>query len=749
MAGLVYDGLNYPSLQLARASGIFEQVAAEELPMSLLTATSARTLAAPRTIGFATHDLFGLLGVHVTEGRGFSPQDDRRGAPVVGILTDSYWRRAFDGRSDAIGGTVTVAGKPVTIVGVAQPGFNGLDLSLPIDIYLPLHAVGTVGSLFNNYFAETTHGSSPYSGTKIIGLLRTRSNAGDSAARLSAAVTPAGQPAVPLVLTRIDEDAIPMVARGGMQQFGRLLGTTVALLLVIGCGTVGMLLLIRTEARREELAMCVALGASRVRLARGIVFEGAILALAGAICAVPVAWWLFRGIETYQLPGGVDIAHLGLGIGAASLLATAAAAVLASLTISVIAATFGLTARTSDTPRAWTGATPRIGRRRTRAALVTAQVAVALVLVVGAGLFTRSLAAALSLNTGLDMGRLVTGSVNLAPYGYNAVRAAAFFDDLRDRLRANAAVVSVAYGLDQGGMLGSMTIDGVPRTFPTQIAFSYADERYFRTLGIHIVAGRDFTPADGPGAPRVTIVSESFGRALAGGGSPLGMHVMVPFHRMGKPAGVMEVVGVAKDIITRVSELNPLTMYFPMAQTDAGLSRSISVRAAGDPTAASREVLRAIMAIDPAVSPSALLTVEDRIGRQMAAQRFGAVVMGTLGTIALLLTILGTYVLAESMAAMRLREMGIRAALGATGRQLGSIVIAESGRLVGYGLAVGLALAWAGASTIRAFLFQVQPLDPLTLVAVAGSILILALTVSLRPALRAARVDLGSVLKEM
>jgi len=194
--------------------------------------------------------------------------------------------------------------------------------------------------------------------------------------------------------------------------------------------------------------------------------------------------------------------------------------------------------------------------------------------------------------------------------------------------------------------------------------------------------------------------------------------------------------------------LEPLNLYLPAGQTDPVIGGTLVIRAAGDADAARRETLSAIKAADPSVAPSPLLTLEERIGSQMAAQRFGTVVLGTLGAIAVLLTVLGTYVLGESMAVMRMREMGIRAALGATRRQLGSIVIAETGRLVGFGLAVGLVLAWLGANTVRAFLFQITPLDPVTLVAVASLILTLALIVSVRPALRAARVDLGSVLKE-
>jgi putative ABC transport system permease protein len=749
-AGTVRDGFIYPLFPVFRDSGIFERVAAEwSSPESLLTSTDGLPVRTP--IGFATFDFFDLLGLRIPVGRGFTSDDDRRGATPVAILTDRYWRRTFDARTDVIGRTITIQGKAVTIVGVAQPGFRGLDLSQTVDVYLPLHTIGDMGSALTNYFAEAGHSSAPTSGTRIVARLRNDTSLAQTMSRLAALDPPAWQGArvkPVLALTPINLSAIPFNARAGMAQFARLLGATVALLLLIGCGTVGMLLLIRTEARREELAVCVALGASRARLARGIAIEGALLSGAGAVCAVPVAWWLFKGVGAFQLPGGIDIGGLNLGLDTRALAASAAGALLASVAISLIAGTFGLTASAAESLRSCGGATARMTRRHTRAALVTTQVAVAMVLVAGAGLFARSLAAALSLNTGLDMGRMVTGSIYLGPYGYNVPRATAFFDDLRARLSANAAVKSVAYSASQGGMGGKLAVDSVPRQFPSAVWFTAVDEDYFRTMGIHVTAGRDFTGGDRPGAPLVTIVSESFGRRLADGGNPIGRRVTMPMHRVGSPPDVMEVVGVVEDIVTRVSVLEPLDMYFPVRQTDPSLNRTIAVRAAGDGDAARREIMSAIKAADPAVAPSPLLTLEERIGQQMAAQRFGALVLGTLGAIAVLLTILGTYVLGESMAVMRMREMGIRAALGATRRQLGAIVVVETGRLVGLGLIVGLGIAWLGASTIRSFLFQIQPFDPLTLAGVAGSILTLALLVSLRPALRAARVDLGRVLKE-
>ena len=700
------------------------------------------------TVGFATFDYFDLLGVRVALGRGFREEDDRRGAAPVAILTDGYWRTAFDGRADAIGRQLTVAGKSVTIVGVAQPPFRGLDVSRSTDLYLPFHVIGDIGPAVTNYFADPGHRSSPTSGVRMVGRLAEHITAAQAAARLASLDASTNASTSIYVLTPVQAAAVPYAARAGMAQFARLLGITVLLLLAIGCGTVGMLLLIRTEGRREELALCVALGASARRLATGIAIEGALLSAAGAAASIPIAWWLLEGIVAFKLPGGIEIGRLQLGLDARAVEAAIAAALAATVIISLIAATFGLAADTADSLRSRGGATPRMTRRRTRAALVAAQVAVAMVLAAGAGLFARSLAAALSLNAGLRMDRVITGMVDLTPYGYNEARATSFFDTLSIRLRANPAIESISATVWQGGMGGKLFVDGAARQFPTDVWFSSVDEHYFRTLGLHLVAGRELTERDTPGAPLVAVVSESFARQLAGGGSAIGRRIRMPWHPAGRPADVIEVVGVVEDVVTRISVLQPLDMYLPLAQTAPVLYRTLAVRASGDADAAIREVLGAVRSEDAAVAPYQLLTLEDRIGQQMASQRFGAAVLGALGAIAILLTALGAYVLGESMASMRMREMGIRAALGATRRQLATIVLAETARLIALGLVVGLGLAWMGANTIRSFLFQVQPLDPATLASVAGVILALAVIVSIRPALRAARVDVASMLRD-
>jgi len=270
------------------------------------------------------------------------------------------------------------------------------------------------------------------------------------------------------------------------------------------------------------------------------------------------------------------------------------------------------------------------------------------------------------------------------------------------------------------------------------------DDFYFETMGIPVVAGRSFSADDGATATPVAIVSESFARQLAGGESAVGRRIAI---NPGQPNDVREVVGVVKDVVTNVTVLEPLVIYAPLAQGEDSTFRSITARAAADADVTRIEITAAIRALDPSIMPAPFLTLDERILQQMAPQYFGALVLGSLGFIAIVLTLLGTYVVAESMAVARTREMGIRAALGARGGELARIVLGESARLVAIGLAMGLGLVWADANTMRALLFGVEPLDVATLAAAAALILILAMVMSLRPAMRAASVDLGTVLR--
>jgi putative ABC transport system permease protein len=744
---IVSTGFLYPKYQQIRDSGVFAQTAAYWGSHLLLV--SVGDLPTRTDVGFVTHDFYDVLGVRAVLGREFVEADDRRGAAPVAVLTDRYWRRTFNADPSVVGRTITVAGKPVPIVGVLERGYRGMTLTEKPDLYLAFHTLPEMGGPTTNYFAEAGHPSSPTAGTGIIGRLAAGTSVVEATERIAALDPPtrSGSAATPLLMTA-NVAAIPAAVRPGMDRFARLLAATVGLLLFIGCTTVGMLLLIRTEARRAEFAMCMALGASRGRLARGIALEGALLAATGSVLALPVAWWLFNLIQAFQLPGNIPIELLELSLDIRVIAACVTAASVSVLLISVVAGAFGFRADVADALRARSGAAPT-QRRVTRGALVATQVAVAVTLVAGAGLFARSLISALSLNAATDMSRLVITTVPLSQYGYTPQRASEFFDALDARLSANPAVASVAFSMSNGGMSsgGRITIDGVPRQFPSTVWNTVVDDRYFTTMGLRLVEGRAFTAQDRAGAPLVAIVSESYARMIGEGKSVLGTRITATSGRAGEPRDVMEIVGVVADVVTRVTVLEPLAIYQPLAQVPPRSLRDLVVRASGNAAAARDAIMSTVRELDRQVMPTPPRTLEERIAEQMAPQQLGATVLGALGAVAVLLTLLGTYVLAESMASARMKEMGIRAALGATRRQLGSIVLADTAKLAGIGILAGLGLAWLGTSTIRSFLFQVQPFDPTTIGGVSALILVLALAVSLRAALRVARVDLASVLR--
>ena len=738
----------YPVFESIRDSGAFDGIAAGGLSLSPVLVIEQGVVPQGRRIYFANRDFFATLGIEAARGRTFVEDEDRRGAPVVAVLSDHYWRSVFNADPNVLGRSVSVGGTLATIVGVLPRGFRGLHLSEAPDLYLPLHVVGDIDQGLPVGLDPFAPG---FSWIRIVGRLRPGETAAAATERINALNLTNGE-VRPFSLTNVSIAAVPGFARAGTAQFTTLLSITVALLLLAGCLTVGMLLLVRTEDRRDELAVRLALGATRSGLAVSIAVEAAILCTLGAVLAVPVALWLSYGVRAFQLPGRIDIERLELALGAEAWLAVTGIALATTVVIALLASLVGVVATVRSPVQARALSIPRVTRRAPRTAIVAGQVAITLVLVTGAGLFTRSLIEALTLNPGVETDRIATGYLSLGRYGYTPQRGAAFVEELVERLRQNGAIesVSIMQSLSSAVAGVPLNVDGVPVELPSGLRYLAVDETYFSTIGLPIVRGRGFAQSDAADGS-VAIVSESLARLIANGADPLGHLVgdASSFRRIarGEAAINLEVVGVVPDLIISVNATEPLVVYQPVVQRPA-LGAEFALRAAGDARAAIRETMATVRAQDPRVSVEALMTVDEQLARQMNPQRFGIYVLSGLGGIALLLTVLGTYVIAESMVVRRRRELGIRAALGAGSAQLRRLVVRDTARLVGIGLIAGLGLAVAGARLIRSLLYQVEPLDPIVLVAAAALIFGLALLVSLRPALAAARVDLTRSLRE-
>jgi hypothetical protein len=371
------------------------------------------------------------------------------------------------------------------------------------------------------------------------------------------------------------------------------------------------------------------------------------------------------------------------------------------------------------------------------------------VLVAGALVFVGSLRAALALNPRVDMRTVLRTELNLRRHGYDPDRAAWLFDAWRARLAAHPAIGAIGFSVDAGGMTprGRLAVDGMPRSFPTTVDAVAIDPHYFDAMRLRVTTGRDFARTDGRGAQRVTVVSASMARHLGGERGAVGRRIEMPWG--GAPHPVATVIGVVPDVVTEVTVLQPLVLYVPMAQAEAATYRTVAIRPAGSVDPVAPAVRAALRDIDATVLPPVVTTLQEGIARQMSPQQLGSAVLGALGVMALILTVLSVYVLADAMATFRMRELGIRSALGATGRSLIRLLLTETLRPVALGIALGIGVSVAGARLVRVFAFHVEPLDPLRFAGIAGVLLALALLASLRPAIGASRLDVARTLRNL
>lgn len=742
--GELNSHLLFSRVEPLRTSAVFDAVAAiGRNPM--LIGDPARPVV--QDVAFVTANFFDTLGVRIIHGRGFSSEDDKPGAPVLAVLTHRYWENDLQSDPNILGKTIRTGNQTATIVGVAPPGFRGLNVVDAPALFLPAQTIYDVLDRNMDYLHAGIPGASPVSLFSVVGRLpegRSREQA-----RAALAALPAERRG-PFEVQTLAEAALPDATRPNMLRFTRLLGVTVGLLVLIGSLTVGLLVLIRSEGRREELAMCLALGATKWRLVRGVLAESVLLSIAGLMLAVPLTFILLGSARTFELPGRISIDLLSLTVDARVFLVGAALAFLSTTLIGLVAGFVGVGGSVADVLRGRSGATPRLSRRRTRQGLIVAQVAVTMVLLIGTGLFVRSVTTALGLNAAYAPSEVTTASISLRDLGYTPDNVGQVFDQLAERLSANPAVTSVAYRVSAGGMTvrGQVKFNGELRGIPSFLPYIHVDDGYFSTMGLQVQRGRDFSSADTSSSELVGIVSESLGRYMARGGDPIGMTITESSNRPGQPPAVVRIIGVVPDLVSNVNVLEPLALYYTMRQRPPSLTRTLHVRSQADSAAIAGEIRRVVEQVDSRVTIPPPTTIAETLARQMAAQRFGAAVLGALATVALILTLLGTYVIAETMAKARERELGVRAALGATASHLGGLVLKETAWLIGLGLAGGFALTWFASSTVEALLYRTTPFDLPAITVATLAILALALLVSARPALRATRIDIANLLRE-
>src|SRR5262245_41286036 len=682
-----------------------------------------------------TDRFFATLGVTPLLGRTFTDGEDKPGAPKAIVLSEAFWQRHYHGDSRAVGRSVVLDGVSHTIVGVMPAAFAFPDKDLDGWRVLTMQPPQRRGPFYTWAVGRLKPDTT---------LERARANGAVIADGLKRRYP--GQNLWSYSLVPLQEQMVGDVRRMLYLVFG-----AVGFLLLIATANVANLLLARAGSRTREIAVRAAIGAGRGRIVSQLVTESVVLGVLSGLAGLLMAQWGTRALLAIA-PAGIprltevrlNATVFAFAVGVASL-----CGVLFGLAPALRVAGLPLVEGLKEGGR--TGASA--GQRRTQRALVVCEIALALVLSVGAGLMIRSMAALTSVDPGFKPTQLVMFSLRLPGLRYDTPqKISAMYDALRARLEGDPAIRSVGSATslppDLNSMTDSFTAEGqqTPANQAPPVApLIFADENYFKTLGVPLVAGRFFDERDVPGGPPVVIVNETLARRYFPGGNAVGRRLKVGGpERPGNP--FMEIVGVVGDV--KYSGLNaaPEPAYYLADRQQPFLRRFVLVRTAADPRSALNSIRAAMSALDRDVPVAKLYTIDQLMDESVAAPRFRTTLVAVFAVVGLVLAAIGIYGVMAYTVSERARELGVRLALGATKRDVMRMVLGEAVALAAAGVVLGVIGAVATTRLTAALLFGVTPTDPATFVSIAAVLMAIALAGSYVPARRATGVDPMSTL---
>ncbi|MEZ5318985.1 MAG: ABC transporter permease [Vicinamibacterales bacterium] len=724
---------NFADLAARRPDGVLD-LAAERF-----TAVNVRTSGDPERAWaeIVTGEFFELMGVQPAEGRVLSPDDDRTpGGHPVTVLSYRYWQRRFQADPAVIGSTLSINGHPYTVVGVSAPDFRGGMPAMSTDVFVPMMMQASLtpgnrlverGNAWLTVYARLAPGT---------GIPTAQAGLSAVAAQLAAEFpdvnTDRGIAVYPL-------SGDPQSATGIFGPVFMVLGAVVGIVLLIVCANLASLLIVRGASRQREIAVRLALGASRARIIRQLLAENVLLAIAGAAAGVVFAVWasrLFRGFvppsplpidATVQLSSWLPLFSLGLAL---------AATIVFGLLPALQASRPGLVPALRES-RGTTG-----GRRRTRLRnlLVASQVALSALLLVGAALFARTLANAERFDVGFDLDRGLLASVDLLPAGYDQPRGLDLLARLIAEVERIPGVESAAIARDLplklgGGSDTSGRIEGYEPARGEEITLFYdrVSPGFFRTLGVPLRDGRVFTARDDGTGEHAVVINETMAKRYWPDGKAVGGRVW-----LGEWATVIGVVG---DLTYTTPGAAPVAfMYLPLAEYYRP-DVTLIVRTKGDPDGIVRPVRQALAGLDPDVPLFDVRTMAQHRDMVLFIPRIVATLLGALGAAAMVLAAVGLYGLLAFSVSQRTPEIGIRLALGAQRGQVYRLVVGQGLWLAASGVAIGLGLAALLLPLASSQLIGVGPRDVVAYAAAAFVLLGGAFLASYLPARRAARVD--------
>jgi predicted permease len=703
-------------------------------------------------VDYVSTNFFSLMGVKPALGNFFSQDPDLKGKDPALVLGYSFWKTHFSGDRGVVGQTVLINGQAVTIVGVAQEGFQGaaglIDMQgfLPLGIADRLQSESNIGKLDDRDRQRLLLVGRLNDG---VGLAKANSVLAVIAHRLAAQYPSSHQGlsirAVPLGIgftNSTGENPLPLVSA--------LFLTLAGMVLLLAGANVTNLLLVRAAARNREMAVRSALGAARLRLMRQVLTETVLLAFLGCLAGILVGAIASRMLSAIPPLGDLPIV-INFSPDWRVFTYAFAAAFAVSLIGGILPAWRASGVDLNDVLREG-GRQSSSRRQRLRSALVVAQVAGSLTLLIVAGLFVRSLNNVQRRDLGFDPRGVMTFSLDPHGAGYDEVRGREFYEQLSQRVRALPGVesASLAQSVPVGtsGVGAELEIDGVkqqPGKRP-EAGYDSVSPEFLQTLRIGFVRGREFSEMDTETTPRVAIINEVMAHRLWPGKDPIGHQ----FKRLDDPEHTIQVVGIMKDAQTE-DLMSPIGCYFLMPIAQNHVSRQILiVKSSVSTVAIVQPVLQTIRQLNPDIPIYDVVSMDQLVNgiNGLYLFRLGAGLASALGLLGLTLAVIGVFGVISFSAAQRTREIGIRMALGAQPGQVIGIIFRQGVVIVGTGVMIGILAAGAIAKLVGSFLVNVSAFDPLTYLAVGSLLAAIALLASFLPARRATRVDPAMVLRQ-
>ena len=761
-AGPCSEVVSYPMFRdLERAQGVFTGLAAHRTFLANIASDGGAIFGEAVIV---SGSYFPVLGLRPALGRLLGPIDDGAiGTPQVAVVSHDYWMTHFQGSETILGKRLVVNNQPLTIVGVAPRGFAGTTLGMQPAVFVPVTMAPTVNPMIG-----PRDGMDNRKQYWLYLFARLRPDV--SIEQANAAMQNLYRPMLAEVEAPIQGDMSPATMerfkartleltdgrRGQSTLHGQtrtpliLLFAITGLVVLIACANIANLLLARAATRITEMAVRLSLGASRRRLVFQLLTESILLAMLGGVASLAVAYATLELVGSLIPPGG------GVGSGATLALDLHPSALMFAAALSIgTGLVFGMfPALHSTRPEIVTGIRDGGGQTsgarsaaRFRAALVTAQIALSMALLISAGLFVRSLRNVGRVDLGLDVERLVTFGVAPVLNGYNAERSLALFVRLESELKTVPGVIGVAASgtpLLTGSNSGTdVRVEGFQRDQDTD-ANSRINEigaGYFHTLGIPILAGREFTDADGPGAPKVAIVNEAFARKFNLGPNPIGKRMAADDVNRSGPLDV-EIVGLAKDAkYDYVKKETPPMFYLAYRQASANGGMIYYVRTGASTEHLLGAIPPVIAKLDPNLPVVSLKAMPQQVKENTYMDRMIGILSTGFAFVATLLTAVGLYGVLAFTVTQRAREIGLRMALGANESRVRRMVLGQVGRMTIIGGVLGLIAALGIGRAAQSLLFQLEGHDPVTVAASVAIIAVVALAAGYVPAWRASRVE--------